>query len=109
MTKKAYDGTVLKSEELTVQANIPNDKLKNIKDIKKIPLELFYKPDKEPTYGITSDDDDRPNETMALPFQAYGAVGMSRDNDDPDSATTDFFFLKWKQALIAPGRNTIDG
>jgi len=34
---------------------------------------------------------------------------MARDNDDPDSAVGDFFFLKWQQALIAPGRNTLDG
>ena len=60
-------------------------------------------------YGITSDDDVRATETMALPFQAYGALGMARDNDGPDTGNTEFFFLKWKQALIAPGRNTLDG
>eukprot|EP00595_Chromulina_sp_UTEXLB2642_P002426 CAMPEP_0196761598 /NCGR_PEP_ID=MMETSP1095-20130614/901_1 /TAXON_ID=96789 ORGANISM="Chromulina nebulosa, Strain UTEXLB2642" /NCGR_SAMPLE_ID=MMETSP1095 /ASSEMBLY_ACC=CAM_ASM_000446 /LENGTH=74 /DNA_ID=CAMNT_0042111377 /DNA_START=896 /DNA_END=1116 /DNA_ORIENTATION=- len=46
---------------------------------------------------------------MALPFQAYGAVGMARANEDPDSATSQIFLLKWRQALIAPGRNTLDG
>ena len=71
--------------------------------------ELFYKKDKEPVYGVTSDDDLRPSDTMALPFQAYGAVGMARDNEDADSASSQFFLLRWQQALIPPGRNTLDG
>ena len=74
-----------------------------------VPLELFYKSDSEPVYGITSDDDNRATETKALPFQAYGALGMARGNDNPDSASSQFFFLKWLQALVAPGRNTLDG
>lgn len=74
--KKFYDNSVLRAEELTVQAT-PKSEYIDPKTNKKraVPLELFYKSDKEPTYGITSDDDDRPNETMALPFQAYGALG----------------------------------
>ena len=106
--KKIYDNTPLKSEELIVQTTkTENPKIKN--SLRKIPLEIFYKPDKEPTYGITSDDDNRALDTQALPFQAYGALGMARDNEDVDSAVGDFFFLKWNQALIAPGRNTLDG
>ena len=46
--------------------------------------------------------------TQRLPFQAYGAIGMAR-GEDVDSAQEDFFFLKWRQALVAPGRNTLDG
>ena len=34
---------------------------------------------------------------------------MARSNDDPDSGSSQFFFLKWLQALVAPGRNTLDG
>lgn len=37
-----------------------------------LPLELFYKRDKEPTYGVNSDDGLRALDTPALPFQAYG-------------------------------------
>lgn len=36
-------------------------------------------------------------------------AGMARENEDADSGTSQVFFLKWKQALIAPGRNTLDG
>ena len=43
-----------------------------------MPLELFYKVDNEPTYGITSDDDLRATDAPALPFQAVGALGMAR-------------------------------
>jgi peptidylprolyl isomerase len=75
----------------------------------KIPLELFYKNDEEPTYEITSDDDLRATETMILPFQALGAVGIARENDDVSSNNNEIFFLKWTQALIPPGRNTLDG
>jgi peptidylprolyl isomerase len=71
----------------------------------------MYNPqgDKEPVYGITSDDDMRSTETTALAFQAYGALGMARDNEQADSGSSQFFFLKWSQALVAPGRNTLDG
>jgi len=81
----------------------------------KIPLEIFYKRDRQPTYSFTSDDDKRGSETMALPFQSYGALGMARDSADlggeidNDSATSEFFFVKYDQALIPPGRNTLDG
>lgn len=35
-----------------------------------------------------------------LPFQAYGALGMARENDDVDTASSDFFFLKWRQVRV---------
>lgn len=107
VSKKYYDNMILKSEELIVQSE---SALSNKKPIgRTIPLELFYKIDSQPTYDITSDDDNRATDTQSLPFQAYGALGMSRENDQTDSASSDFFFLKWNQALIAPGRNTVDG
>ncbi|KAJ1624928.1 cyclophilin type peptidyl-prolyl cis-trans isomerase/CLD-domain-containing protein [Pavlovales sp. CCMP2436] len=80
-----------------------------------IPLEIFYKRDAAPTYSYTSDEDKRGAETLALPFQSYGALGMARQSADlggeidNDSATSEFFFVKYDQALIPPGRNTLDG
>eukprot|EP00594_Rhizosolenia_setigera_P018581 CAMPEP_0178956100 /NCGR_PEP_ID=MMETSP0789-20121207/10023_1 /TAXON_ID=3005 /ORGANISM="Rhizosolenia setigera, Strain CCMP 1694" /LENGTH=481 /DNA_ID=CAMNT_0020637905 /DNA_START=21 /DNA_END=1466 /DNA_ORIENTATION=+ len=79
---------------------------------RKIPLELFYKKDSQPTYGYTSDDDMRATEAFSLPFQSTGALGMSYDIEDEDgvnSGTSEFWFLKWDQALVSPGRNTLDG
>ena len=78
-------------------------------EIRTIPLELFYKNDKQPTYSYTSDDDMRATEAMSLPFQAYGALGMAHDPEDVNTASSQFFFLKWDQGLVAPGRNTLDG
>ena len=101
--KKKYDGVPVKAEELIVQTKTPTNKLG-----RQVPLELFYKLDEEPTYSITSDDEGRALDTQKLPFQAYGAIGMARD-EDVDSASEDFFFLKWRQALAPPGRNTRDG
>jgi len=74
-----------------------------------IPLEIFYRSDTEPTYSTTSDDDMRATEAFALPFQGYGALGMGRGVEDTDSASSEVFVLKWRQALMPPGRNTLDG
>ena len=79
-----------KAEELIVQFGQPKGSIDGYIDpktgnIRTIPLELFYKQDTQPVYGITSDDDKRATETMALPFQAFGAVGMARNNEDPDT------------------------
>eukprot|EP01036_Dinobryon_divergens_P030313 gene30313-39539_t len=110
VAKKYYDNMpIQKVLELFVQTGKPDKGRLSLVSSEKIPLELFYKVDSEPTYGITSDDDLRSTDAPALPFQAFGALGMARDNESPDSADTQFFFLKWKQALIAPGRNTLDG
>jgi peptidylprolyl isomerase len=115
VSQKFYDGlTFNKIEELTVQTGLKKDQPNGYVDpktnqIRTIPLELFYKQDSAPTYGYTSDEDQRATETMALPFQAYGAIGMARDNEQADSGSSQFFLLKWRQALIAPGRNTLDG
>lgn len=106
---KFYDGmTFQRCEELTVQTGKLADASKEAA-LNKIPLELFYRLDSEPVYGITADSDGRNKDAMALPFQAYGAIGMARDNDNEDSANSQFFILKWRQALVPPGRNTLDG
>ena len=105
VSNKYYDGkTIEEEQELIIQTG------KNAKATRKIPLEIFYKKDEAPTWGITSDDDNRATDTPALPFQAYGALGQMRENEDAETgATSEFYFLKWNQALIAPGRNTLDG
>jgi peptidylprolyl isomerase len=116
--KKFYDGmTFQKVEQLIVQTGVPKGSDAadggyvdpKTKQIRRIPLEIFYKQDSEPTYEITSDDELRATETQALPFQANGAVGFARGNEDVNSGSSQFFLLKWSQALIAPGRNTLDG
>lgn len=113
--KKFYDNIqIQKADEQFIQTGKPSSGGDSYidpatKQPRTIPLEIFYKQDTEPVYGITSDDDNRATETMALPFQAYGAIGMARDNAEADSGSSQFFFLKWRQALNPPGRNTLDG
>ena len=107
VNRKSYDGMgIEENQELFV---LTGKGANGKHSARKVPLEIFYKNDAQPTWGITSDDDGRARETPALPFQAYGALGMMRENDDVDSATSQWFLLKWQQALIAPGRNTMDG
>ena len=74
-----------------------------------IPLELFYKRDSKPTYEYTSDEDLRATEGFSLPFQAYGALGMEHDPEDVNTGSSKFWFFRWDQALVSPGRNTVDG
>jgi peptidylprolyl isomerase len=114
--RKFYDGMLIQSaDELIVQTGNPEETEVDgfidpyTKQKRVIPLELFYKNDKKPTYSYTSDDDMRATESMAMPFQAYGALGMAHDPEDPNTASSQFWFLKWNQALVAPSRNTLDG
>jgi peptidylprolyl isomerase len=101
------DTPIAYAEELIVGMARP-------KDIKAaplpVPLELFYRGDGEPTYGINQDDDGRGSATQVLPFQAYGALGLSHPDEDIDGGVGgQFFFVKYDQGLMPPGRNTLDG
>jgi len=117
--RKFYDNMPIQSVgDLVVQTGKPPGSSVNgfvdpsTKTKRTIPLELFYKKDSMPTYGYTSDDDLRATEGFVTPFQAYGALGMEysiEDEEGVNSGSTEFWFLKWDQNLLAPGRNTLDG
>jgi hypothetical protein len=47
--------------------------------VRKLPLEVFVKGDKAPLYSSTFDDDGRGGYAAALPFNAFGAMGMARE------------------------------
>lgn len=108
--RKFYDGMPVQSVgDIIVKSGKPT---KEDAAPRRIPLEIFYKKDKAPTYGYTSDDDLRATESFVMPFQAYGALGMDyniEDEDGVNSGSSEFWFLKWDQALVAPSRNTLDG
>lgn len=74
-----------------------------------IPLELSFKGDKELVYGSTSEDVSRGAAAAALPFQAYGALGMARDEFEPDTASSQFFWLLFESDLTPAGKNLMDG
>eukprot|EP00640_Fibrocapsa_japonica_P001821 CAMPEP_0113937516 /NCGR_PEP_ID=MMETSP1339-20121228/4128_1 /TAXON_ID=94617 /ORGANISM="Fibrocapsa japonica" /LENGTH=444 /DNA_ID=CAMNT_0000940315 /DNA_START=76 /DNA_END=1410 /DNA_ORIENTATION=+ /assembly_acc=CAM_ASM_000762 len=74
-----------------------------------VPLEVFLVGDKEPLYGITSEDEGRGATSTVLPFQSYGALGMARSEGDPDSASSQFFYLLFDSDLTPAGKNLLDG
>lgn len=75
-----------------------------------VPLELHFKDDpNSPVYGATSEDLGKYAAATTLPFQAYGALGMAREEYEPDSASSQFFFLLFDSDLTPAGKNLLDG
>lgn len=78
-------------------------------EVRKIPLEVYVVGDKGPIYGTTFDDDGRGGYAAALPFNAYGALGMAREEYDADSASSQWFWLLFDSDLTPAGKNLLDG
>jgi len=76
---------------------------------RRIPLEVYVKGDKAPIYGTTFDDDGRGGYAAVLPFNAYGALGMAREEYDADSASSQWFWLLFDSDLTPAGKNLLDG
>ena len=77
--------------------------------VRKVPLEVYVRGDKAPIYGSTFDDDGRGGYAAALPFNAYGALGMAREEYDADSASSQWFWLLFDSDLTPAGKNLLDG
>ena len=77
--------------------------------VRKIPLEVYVKGDKSPIYGSTFDDDGRGGYAASMPFNAYGALGMAREEYDTDSASSQWFWLLFDSDLTPAGKNLLDG
>ncbi|GMI42515.1 hypothetical protein TeGR_g704, partial [Tetraparma gracilis] len=84
-------------------------KLKGKSGERLIPLEIFVKGDKAPTYGVTIEDDGRGGQPTAMPFNAYGAMGWARDEYEADSGSSQFFWLLFDSDLTPAGKNVLDG
>lgn len=74
-----------------------------------IPLEINLVGDDELLYGSTSEDDGRGYAASVLPFQSYGALGMARSEYEPNSASSQFFWLQFDSDLTPAGKNLLDG
>ncbi|NEP14522.1 MAG: peptidylprolyl isomerase [Symploca sp. SIO2C1] len=74
-----------------------------------IPLEILLKGDSEPIYGITLEEAGLYREETALPFSAYGTLAMARPENDPDGASSQFFFFLFEAELTPAGVNLLDG
>jgi peptidylprolyl isomerase len=74
-----------------------------------IPLEILLKGDSEPIYGITLEEAGLYREEPVLPFSAYGTLAMARPENDPNGASSQFFFFLFEAELTPAGVNLLDG
>lgn len=74
-----------------------------------IPLEIFVKGDKGPFYETTIEDEGRGGQATVLPFSSYGAMGWAREEYDPNSGSSQFFWLLFDSDLTPAGKNVLDG
>ena len=74
-----------------------------------IPLEIFVKGDKGPIYESTIEDEGRGGEATVLPFSSYGAMGWAREEYEPNSGSSQFFWLLFDSDLTPAGKNVLDG
>ena len=74
-----------------------------------IPLEIFVKGDAGPIYETTIEDDGRGGQATILPFSSYGAMGWAREEYDPNSGSSQFFWLLFDSDLTPAGKNVLDG
>ena len=114
MKKGFYDGMAIqRSDGFVVQTGDPDGPdgpLVGYGDpVRRVPAELFVDGDKAPTYGETTEEGSRGGAATVLPFQAYGALGMARDEYEADSASSQFFWLLFDSDLTPAGKNLLDG
>jgi len=74
-----------------------------------IPCEISIVGDKIPVYETTIEDEGRGGEATILPFSSYGAMGWARDEYDPNSGSSQFFWLLFDSDLTPAGKNVLDG
>ncbi len=74
-----------------------------------IPLEILVKDESEPIYGATFESLGMYLEEPALPFSAFGTLGMARPGGEPDGGSSQFFFFLFEPELTPAGLNLLDG
>lgn len=74
-----------------------------------IPLEILVESDAAPVYGTTLEEIGRFLDDPVLPFSAFGTLGMARPNDDPNGASSQFFFFLFEAEMTPAGLNLLDG
>jgi peptidylprolyl isomerase len=74
-----------------------------------IPLETFVRGDKGPFYETSIEDEGRGGEATVLPFSSYGAMGWAREEYDPNTGSSQFFWLLFDSDLTPAGKNVLDG
>lgn len=74
-----------------------------------IPNEIFVVGEKEPIYESTLEDEGKGGQATILPFSSYGAMGWARDEYDPNTGSSQFFWLLFDSDLTPAGKNVLDG
>jgi peptidylprolyl isomerase len=74
-----------------------------------VPLEILVEGDEVPVYGTTLEEIGRFLDKPALPFSAFGTLGMARPNEDPNGGSSQFFFFLFEPEMTPAGLNLLDG
>jgi len=78
-------------------------------EVRRIPFEVMVQGDKVPVYEETLEDNGRFNEQPVLPFNAFGTLALARAEFEPNSASSQIFFLLKESELTPTGSNLLDG
>lgn len=114
--KKVYDGLDIKrADGFVVECGDTGDaqdhgyKPAGSDTVRRIPLEISLQSRLKPYYGATVDDMGKVGAPTRLPFQATGAIAMGRDEMEPDTASSQFFWFLFESDLTPAGKNFLDG
>ncbi|CAL8467454.1 g6992 [Coccomyxa elongata] len=77
--------------------------------VRRIPFEVMVKGDKAPFYEETLEDAGRYNAEPVLPFNAYGTMALARGEFEPNSGSSQVFWLLKESELTPSGANLLDG
>jgi len=114
-----YDGMeIQRSDGFVVQSGKPSSKGQDgfIDPVSRkeriVPLEIMPKTrgkNEAPVYDFTFEDVGKYRDEPALPFNAFGTLAMARREAEPNSASSQFFFLLKESELTPSGTNILDG
>ena len=102
---------IQRSDGFVVQSGKPNngDGFKVNGEERTVPLEIMVQGDKVPEYEFTLEDLGRYRDQPVLPFNAFGTLAMARREAEPNSGSSQFFFLLRESELTPSGTNILDG
>lgn len=112
VNKKFYDGMeIQRADGFVVQTGKPDDGdgYQINGKLQTIPLEVKVPADKVPLYGETLENLGRFQETPVLPFNAFGTLAMARSEFEPNSASSQIFWLLKESELTPSSANLLDG
>jgi len=114
-----YDGMdIQRSDGFVVQTGKPSAKGQDgfidpvTRKERTIPLEIQpvkKDPGGVPVYDFTFEDVGKYRDEPVLPFNAFGTMAMARREAEPNSASSQFFFLLKESELTPSGTNILDG